>query len=423
MSAPKQHHTPPEASAEVERILALHPQRGRRESLEAVGALRTQLGLAEPIPAVVVVGTNGKTSVATYLQRLLSASGVHAGLYTSPHLSSWSERIQVDGRCCDPGELARTLTAVHEQAEAIGRGREEIRFFDLLTLAAELIFRRAGVSAAVFEAGIGGRYDAVRLLSPRLVLLTSIARDHVEMLGESLADILTEKLLVAPPGAVVLSWPLDELRPTAEEIAAAAGFTPIWLEPGADADLVGSLPLPDYLRRALALALAGWRCLGEGLGGKNPPLDAIEVTMPGRFEGGRRDGVPYLLDAAHNEAAWAELGEELERSGGSGPLIAVFSVSPGKDREGLPAALGSLPGLDGVIVTRHTALPAADPELVASELLRAGVEAVAVEDVATAARRAFDRAAGDGGRVVFFGSTHLVGEVRALLSSGDDPPR
>jgi dihydrofolate synthase/folylpolyglutamate synthase len=415
MSAANRHHTPTEASAEVERILALHPERGRRESLKAVEVLRAQLGLAEPIPAVVVVGTNGKTSVATYLQRLLSASGTSAGLYTSPHLSSWSERILVDGRCCDPDELARALAAVHEQAEMIGAGRGEIRFFDLLTLAAELIFRRAGVSAAVFEAGVGGRYDAVRLLSPPLVLLTSIGRDHVEMLGERLEDILTEKLLVAPPGATVLSWSLDELTSTAEEIAAANGFALTWLGREDDADLVGSLPLPDYLRRALALALAGWRRLGDGAGAGNPPLDAIDLAMPGRFEGGKREGVPYLLDAAHNEAAWAQLGEELERSGGSGPLVAVFSVSPGKGREGLPAALRSFPNLDGVIVTRHTALPAADPELVASELLRAGVEAVAVEDVPTAARHAFDRAAGNGGRVVFFGSTHLVGEVRALL--------
>lgn len=423
MSAAKQPHNPSEASAEVERILALHPGRGARKSLDGVAELRERLGLAEPIPAVVVVGTNGKTSVATYLQRLLSASGVSTGLYTSPHLEAWSERVRIDGRCCDPGELARTLAAVHEQAEAIGPGREEIRFFDLLTLAAELIFRRAGVSAAVFEAGIGGRYDAVRLLGPRLVLLTGVARDHVEILGGDLEDILTEKLLVAPPGAVVLSWPLEGLTAAAEEVAAGAGFTLTWLERGEDAGRVGALPLPDYLRRDLALALAGWRRVEAGTGGRNPPLDEIDLAMPGRFESGEREGVPYLLDAAHNEAAWDRLGEELERGGGSGPLVAVFSVSPSKDRENLPAALRSLPGLDGVIVTRHTALPAADPEPVASELLRAGVEAVAIEDVAAAVGSAFDRAAGSGGRVVVFGSTHLVGEVRALLGSGGDPPR
>ena len=375
------------------------------------------------------MGTNGKTSTATYLARLLSASGVRTGLYVSPHLTSWTERVRVDDVPCDPRELIEALTSVHEIASSGGGDLTELRFFDILTLAAELTFSRAGVSAAVFEAGIGGRLDAVRVLEPHLVLLTSVGIDHAEILGEEPSEILEEKLLVAPHGATVLTFRLGaELDELASEIAARRELRIVWVEPKPGAPL----ELPAYLRSALTLAEAGKQAAAEILAAAAPgeavetPPAEIDPMLPGRFERGERDNVPYVLDAAHNEAAWRLLAVELRRQWGvppeALPYVALVSVSPAKRREGLAGVLHSMPGLDAVIATRHTALPAEDPEVVAEELRLAGLDARAVDDVAAATSLAFERAKGSGGRVLVFGSTHLVGDVRRLLaaSSGSD---
>lgn len=406
---------------EIRRILSEYPGHGPRESLAAVEALRRRLPPPPGTPAVVVVGTNGKTGAATYLARLLTASGIRTGLYVSPHLAEWTERIRVDDVPCDPQRLVEALAAVHGATTPDER-RSDLRFFDVLTLAAERLLGSAGAAVVVFEAGIGGRLDAVRLLQPRLVLLTGVALDHAEILGEDLGGILEEKLLVAPPGATVLSPALGpELDELAADIAAAGGFQVVRV----DADLAElwqrAPELPAYLGSALALAEAGREQVVAMLG-RSPeeiaPRAAVDLWLAGRFECGEREGVPYVLDAAHNEQAWMELAAELRRRAGDlgeRSLVALLSVSPGKRRDALPRALRSMPALAAAIATRHTALPAADPDTVAAELWAGGVEATAVEDVEAAIAAAFERARHLGGRVVVLGSTHLVGDVRRCL--------
>ena len=411
-------------SEEIGRIASEYPRRTTRHSLDAVARLRDRLDPGASFPLVGVVGTNGKTSTATYLARLLSASGVRTGLYVSPHLSDWTERIRVDEAPCDPEELTEALTAIHEIAKSSG-DLADLRFFDVLTLAAERLIAAAGAGIAVFEAGIGGRLDALRLLEPRVVLLTGVAIDHAEMLGEEPSEILTEKLLVAPPRATVLSFRLGvELDELASEIAASRELRIVWVEPNPGEPL----EIATYLRDALALAEEARRVSAEIFGaGFSPGAEAVEtrppgidLTLPGRFECGERDGVPYVLDAAHNEAAWRLLAVELRRQFGvppeTPPYTALVSVSPAKRREGLADALLSVPGLEAAIVTRHTAMPAEDPQLVAEEFKLAGLDARAVEDVGSATALAFERARDSYGRVLVFGSTHLVGDVRRWLS-------
>ncbi len=408
-------------SEEIDRIVSQYPGRRARSSLDAVARLRDQLDPGTPFPVVGVVGTNGKTSTATYLARLLSASGVRTGSYLSPHLSEWSERVQVDGEPCDPERLVGALTAVHEIAKSTG-DLEDLRFFDILTLAAERLIGEAGADVGIFEAGIGGRLDAVRLLEPPLVLLTGVAIDHAELLGEEPSEILTEKLLIAPPGATVLSFSLGaELDELAVEIAAERQLRIHWVHPDPE---MGEMPA--FLRSALTLAEEGERVAAQLFGAAAPPESRVRIRHPrielqlaGRFERGERDRVPYVLDIGHNEAAWRLFAFELQRQFGAGPealpYTALFSVSPDKNREGLPDVLRSIPGLEAVTVTRHTALPAEDPHLVAGELQLAGIESNAVEDVAAATALAFERADKGETRLLVFGSTHLVGDVRRWL--------
>jgi dihydrofolate synthase / folylpolyglutamate synthase len=409
-------------SVDISRIASRYPKKGRRESLRAVAQLRNALPTHAEPPAIAVVGTNGKTSTATYLSRLLTAAGVRTGRYTSPHLSSWGERVTVDGVPCDEAELAEALEEVGELAAATDLEHEELRFFDVLTLAAELLFARHGAALVVYEAGIGGRLDAVRLLQPRLTLLTGVARDHAEILGGELEQILAEKLLVSPPGGTVFSLPLPaRLRSRAEAIASEAGFGLTWVDEDTEPLPAAAAELAPPLQRSLILAVAARRWAETALG--IPPLgsselEATDLGVPGRYERGRHAGVPYLLDSAHNEAAWRQLAAELDREplgGGDDPLVAMVSLSPDKDRGALLRALGSLPRLDSVVVTRHLELPAVDPEVLAGELRPVGFEVRVAVDPSTAVSQAFGRARDLGGGVAVLGSTHLVGEVRRRL--------
>lgn len=409
---------------DIARIAAEYPRRQARASLDAVERLREALAPPEDAFLVGVVGTNGKTSTATYLARMLTASGDRTGLCVSPHLLDWTERVRIDDAPCDGDELVETLTRVHELAKTSVGDLTELRFFDVLTLAAELIVARGGASAAVFEAGIGGRLDALRVLRPRVVVLTAVALDHAELLGDELSGVLREKLLVASPGASVLSTRLDEgLKSLAEQLADEADFELSWADRRGGEQPPSVESLPRYLRSALVLAQDAWKLVEARrrgtVGRTDPPLLSIDPRIPGRFERGARQGVPYLLDTGHNEAAWRELGAELtRRSGelGGKPWTALVSVSPGKRSEVLPEALESIPLVTEAIVTRHTMLPAADPEPIAAEIgRRRGLNATAVDAVEEAIPLAFERAGQRNGGVLAFGSSHLVGDAMRWL--------
>jgi dihydrofolate synthase/folylpolyglutamate synthase len=408
-------------SVDIGGIASRYPGRGRRTSLQAVAELRAKLPAHAEPPVIAVVGTNGKTSTTTYLARLLTAAGMRTGRYTSPHLSAWGERVTIDGVPCEEGDLAASLEEVHELAGDADLEHGDLRFFDVLTLAAELIFARKGADLAVYEAGIGGRLDAVRLLRPRLTLLTGVARDHAEILGGELEQILREKLLVAPAGGTVLSLPLPgRLGPGAESIAAEASFDLVWVDADAERLPAQAGALAEPLRRSLALALAGRRAAGRefeipALTGAEP--EGIDLDVPGRYERGRYDGVAYLLDSAHNEAAWRELAAHLvgHPLADAGSLVARVSVSPDKDRGALAEAIGSLPGLDSVVATRHLELPAVEPDVLAADLRRAALDVEIAKDPSAAVSLAFERARELGGGVVVLGSTHLAGEVRGRL--------
>ena len=163
--------------------------------LERMRSLLAALG--EPqrrFASIHVVGTNGKSSTTLLCAALLAAEGVRVGAYVSPHVRGWSERIQLGGRAADlEGALARVRPH--------GEGATQ---FEVLTAAALAEFAAAGVEVAVVEAGLGGRHDATNVLGARVVVLTNVALDHTDILGETRAEIAAEKLAVVRPGAVVV---------------------------------------------------------------------------------------------------------------------------------------------------------------------------------------------------------------------------
>ena len=363
------------AAARLESLAASLPHRLPRVDLTGAEALAARAGITAPARTAVVVGTNGKTSTATFVARLLQSGGLRVGLTVSPHLRRWSERVLVDGVEVDEAELADRVDSLAEAGAGL-----DLRLFDLLTFAAAAIFAERRVDAAVFEAGIGGRLDTTRVLRPQLVVLTGIGLDHTELLGLDELAILREKLGVAPAGAVVVSAPLGrELDAEALRLAAGTGlrleFPPV---PGA-----------TFLERNWSLARAAAAHVVTA------PLAARSEPVTGRMQRAVVEGVPVVLDAAHNMQAWRALAVELPPR-----YVAVVSVSRDKPAAGLREALRG-----AALVIATSAWPGRSLE--ASELARV-VGGEAVDDPRAATRAGLDRARELGVPLAVFGSAYLL---------------
>jgi dihydrofolate synthase/folylpolyglutamate synthase len=332
----------------------------------------------ERFPAIHVVGTNGKSTTTRLTEALLADAGLSVGAYLSPHVRGWSERIRVGG---DEADFEGAVAAVRGAAEGVGATQ-----FEALTAAALVAFAEAGVDVAVVEAGLGGRHDATNVLRTRVVVLTSVALDHMDVLGETREAIAAEKLAVVQPGCtVVLGEP--EWRELAEENGAA------------EVVLTG--------RSNLALAVAAAESF---LGRPVDPHAADTVTLPGRLE--RRGEQPLeIWDGAHNLAGLGWLLPRLPEAppGGWTVLASILrDKRPGMMLEAL-SVLG--PTLVATESTNGRTLPAAELAALGS----AHFERVeTVPEPAAARARALELAGRDGALVVT-GSLYLLAD----LSEGD----
>ena len=353
-------------------VASLSPWPADGFGLERMRGLLTALGDPQlRFPAVHVVGTNGKSTTARMTEALLADAGLAVGAYLSPHVRGWSERIRIRGVEAD---FERAVARVRPQAVAAGATQ-----FEAVTAAALLAFADAGIDAAVVEAGLGGRHDATNVLRTRVVVLTSVALDHMDVLGDTREAIAAEKLAVVQPGcSVVLSEP--EWRDLAEENGAG--------------DVVVTA------RSNLALAVAAAEAF---LGAPVDPHAAQDITLPGRLE--RRGEQPLeLWDGAHNLAGVGYLLPRLPAH----EYVLVCSILQDKRPE---LMLEALSVLGGTLVATESANARAVP---AGELaLRAEPYFRHVEsdpDPAAARLRAVDLA-GPTGAVLVTGSLYLLAQL------------
>ena len=272
--------------------------------LDRMRALLETLGSPQRgLPAVHVVGTNGKSTTTRMIEELLRDAGLRVGAYLSPHVRSWAERVRVDGAEAD---LEPVLAAVRPAAEQL-----EATQFEVLTAAAFVAFREAGVEAAVVEAGLGGRHDATNVLDDtRVVVLTNVSLELTDVLGSTREAIAAEKLAVVHPGCTVV---LGE--PEWEPLARAAGAATVLVRMG------GS--------RALAVAAAS-----AFLGREMSPAALDRVVLPGRLE--RRPG--EIRDGAHNVEGVRWLVEHLPAD----DYTIMASILTDKDVEGMLGGLAAL---------------------------------------------------------------------------------
>ena len=382
--------------------------------LDGLGLFRMDLTLGRmqafaralsPAPnraAVQVVGTNGKGSTATFLAAVAQAHGLRTGLYTSPHLARFRERLLLDGEMLSEQDWTDLANALERSAPGL-----DLTYFELLTALAALAFGQAGTELAVYEAGLGGTWDATTALPVDLTLFTPMGLDHEAILGPGLACIARDKAGAMRPNGLAVTGPqepevLEILADRAREIGAE-------LHHAAD---LAELPLANNLglsgphqQENARLALAAWRLVARKRGWK---ADAQAETrglarafIPGRLQSVDFDP-PLLLDGAHNEPALIALARALDALG-LRPAGLIFACLKDKD---LPAMLPLVQGLtDGPILVPE--LPGNERALSAQDLAgRLGPRARAVPDLDAA----LNLLAGSKGRVLLCGSLYLLAE-------------
>jgi dihydrofolate synthase/folylpolyglutamate synthase len=342
-----------------------------------LGRIRELLGrLGDPqrrLEAIHVVGTNGKTTTVRSAEALLLAEGVETGAYTSPHVSSWAERIRIGG---EEADLEAVLGRVRPDAEAVGATQ-----FEVLTAAALAEFAEGGVDVVV-EAGLGGRHDATNVLDARVVVLTNVSLEHTDVLGATREEIAAEKLAVVRPGAQVV---LGE--PEWEEAARAAGAVGVSMVAGSSDEL----------------AHAAVECF---LGRRVDPAPLEEVVVPGRLE--RVGESPLeIWDGAHNLAGVGYLLTRVPRA----DWVLVASILSDKDASGMLAALSAL-GSRLVATSSSTprALPAEDLAALARPFF-ADVHVAADPLAALALGRGL---AGNDGALLVTGSLYLLADLASV---------
>jgi len=345
--------------------------------------------------AVQIAGTNGKGSTAAMTEAILRGAGLRTGLYTSPHLARFTERIRVAGREVDGDRLA----ILDRRLEAT---TVRLTYFEIATVLAFLALAEAAVEIAVLETGLGGRLDAVTTCEPLATAITSIDLDHVGYLGTTLPEIAREKAGILKPGVPCFLGRLPEAAERAiAEVAARVGAPLLRLDRDFAAP-TGPLALPGPHQRdnaALAIALDP-AAIDRALAG---------VAWPGRLE---RVGDDLLFDCAHNAHGARALAAALPALAAGRRIALLVSIARDKDAGAIFAALA--PVAHALCATRSESLRAVPPEALAADARRFFAEVAAHDDVPQALATA-RRLAGPGGLVVVCGSMFLVGTLRARL--------
>ncbi len=459
-----------------EEIVSRAPEHDIDPTLVRVANLLEVMGDPQrAYPVIHITGTNGKTSTARMIERLLSELNLRTGRFTSPHLHDIRERIVLSGEPVSPerlieayDDLAPLLALVEERSLEAATGR--LSFFEVLVALAYAIFADAPVDVAVVEVGLGGTWDATNVADGAVAVVMPIAVDHERYLGAEVELIAGEKSGIIKPDAIAISAPQEPVAVEVLRERAAEVGVPIVFDIGSSGDdfsdggsddahesavpaigsggiavlardvavggqmltlrgLAGDYPdvfLPLHGEHQAHNALVALAAVEAFVGGGEQPLDLdvvraafAAVTSPGRLEIVRRSPT-VLVDAAHNPAGITSLVAALEDAFVFTRMIGLFACMEDKDVEGMLEQLE--PVLEEIVITRTTSMRAMDPARLA-DLAREyfGEHRVhLVPDLPDALDRAAELAdteGGVGGGVIATGSVFVAAEVRALLGA------
>lgn len=388
--------------------------------------------------SILVAGTKGKGSTAALIESVLRHRKLKTGLYTSPHLISFCERIKIDGKNILERDFAQRLEWLKPFLDEEIRAGRRRTVFEILTAMAFLYFQEVGTEWAVLEVGVGGRLDCTNVVNPRVAVITSISLDHTEILGSTLAQIASEKAGIIRQDALVVTAPQSPealkviLKRCQDSLARLfqvgrdVGFRVVdRSSSGLTIDLAGSfgsltnleVGLPgDFQAENAAVAFAALRSLQY----RNLMLSDGEiragfrsVSWPGRMQQVSREPL-VIVDGAHNGHSAGRLAEALEKAYPGVGRVLVLGISANKDIGAIVDELA--PGCRAVVATRARHTRAADPELIKEQAARHGAAVILTGNLAEALDRA-KQLATINDLIVVTGSLFLAGEALELYGT------
>lgn len=401
-------------------------------NLDRMFALLEELGNPQAkYPIIHVAGTKGKGSVCALCASALQAAGYKTGLYTSPHLQDYVERIQINGEPISHEEMVELVEEIKPAVAKIPK----LTTFEITTALGFLAFAKNNVTAAVIEVGLGGRLDATNVVIPNVSVITSLSYDHMAVLGNTLAQIAGEKAGIIKPGIPVVSAPqpdeaLQVLQRVAKEgncpfilvgrdskfervessldgqsLRLSSFYSPLSTQPlDLRIPLLGAHQIQNAATAYAALKASGIESSDEAI-----QTGFSQVKWPARFEILQREP-PIVIDSAHNRDSALRLRQTLDEYFPDRPVILIFCALEDKDILGMLEELK--PRVEFVVATRadHPRAPAA--EWIAEQVRKVGIRVEAVAPTAAALARAIELAGADK-LVLSAGSVAFAGEVGA----------
>jgi dihydrofolate synthase / folylpolyglutamate synthase len=367
----------------------------------------------EKLRFIHVAGTNGKGSTCAMLESIYRAAGLRTGLFTSPHLVSFRERIQVNRQLIPENELVRLVEEIRPWLDQFPADNH-LTLFEVVTVMALKFFAEQKCDLVVWETGLGGRLDATNIVMPLASVITNIAFDHQQWLGDTLKSIAAEKAGIIKPGVpVVTATDAPEALAVIESIARQKNAL---LTIATSERLAGTLVPPllgEHQKTNAALALATVEVLQKQIPVAEEHIRAglTEVNWPGRLQLiEKANGKKILLDGAHNEAGVRALGGALEKSFQKSKRTLILGVLQDKDWR-------QICGLLAPLAARVLAVPVASKRTADEHELAAACRAANPDAeiiFCGSLREALEKTAADD-FVVITGSLYLVGEALELL--------
>jgi len=395
-------------------------------NLDRMFALMDLLGNPQTKYSIIhVAGTKGKGSVSALCASALQAAGYRVGLYTSPHLLDYVERIQVDG---EPISHVQMIDLVEEIEPAVAKV-PKLTTFEITTAIGFLAFAKQNVNAAVIEVGLGGRLDATNIVTPKVSVITSLSYDHMAVLGDTLAKIAGEKAGIIKPGIPVVSSPQkEEALEVLKRVANEKGCPFVLVGKDVKFERLTSsldgqelsvseyqstvpLKIPLLGEHQIQNAATAYTALKSS--GIEIPDAAIQrgfsqVKWHARFDVVRRDP-PVIFDSAHNQDSFAKLYQTLDEYFPGKQVYLLFGASEDKNIPGMFKEMK--PKIRKLIVTRADHPRALQPEQIIRLADEAGLESEAVSPVESAFQHALELSEKDGSIVLSAGSMFVTAEV------------
>lgn len=401
-------------------------------NLDRMFALMASLGEPQTkYPIIHVAGTKGKGSVSALCASALRAAGYKVGLYTSPHLLDYTERIQINGEPISHEQLIELVEEIKPHVAKIPK----LTTFEITTALGFMAFAKYGVNAAVLEVGLGGRLDATNVVTPKVSVITSLSYDHMAVLGNTLALIAGEKAGIIKEGVPVVSSPQkDEAFEVLLRVAKSKNSDITLIGKDVPFELVESSlegqvltvhrpPSTIHLRIPLlgshqienaATAYAALKASGIPITDEDIQKGFSQVQWRARFEVARLNP-PLIFDSAHNQDSFEKLFETLDMYFPDKQVYLIFGASEDKNIPGMFAAMKAK--IKKLIITRADHPRALSVDHIQGLAEQAGVESEAVVPVKEALRHALDLSMKDGSIVLSAGSMFVTAEVMREYSS------